>query len=84
METPEPPLQLYSAEQIGKMLHLTTDAVYKLCKRGILPHYKLEGTRGSVRIAMDDVKDLLQKRRVEVGNGRQRPADVVSDGQNKE
>ena len=33
---------------------------------------------------MDDVKDLLQKRRVEVGNGRQRPADVVSDGQNKE
>ncbi len=54
-------IELYTPEQIAKRLKVSRDCVYKWCKRGVLPHHKLEG---SVRISLEDVRDLLARCRV--------------------
>ena len=75
MELPE----LYTAEQIAKKLNVSTDTVFKWCKRGHLEHIKMPGLRGSVRIALSDVQRFLDSRRVTGGSKGQGPPDCSTE-----
>ena len=71
-------IELLTVQQVSKSLRGKRDTIYKWCKRGILNHYKLDGDRGSVRIGLRDVKDFLNKRRVEMSQKPSRPPDTQS------
>jgi len=75
-EAQEPELpQMLTVQQVAKRLAISSDAVYKLCRKGKIPHYKLDGERGSVRIGVRDLLYYLDMHRVRVSG---RPADAHS------
>ena len=65
--------ELLSPKELARILKVSQPCVYKWTERGIIPHFRLEG---SIRFSRDDVLDFLQKRR-KVGqklvNGRGNP-----------
>ena len=67
--------QMLTVEQVAKRLAMTTDSVYRLCRAGKIPHYKLDGKRGGVRIGVRDLLYYLDMHRVRVSG---RPADAHS------
>ena len=54
--------QLLKPEEVAKMLKVAKVTPYAWAKRGILPHYRLEGT---IRFKMEDIKAFIESRRVE-------------------
>ncbi len=55
-------LQLLKPEEVAKMLKVAKVTPYQWAKRGVLPHYRLEGV---IRFKLDDVKAFVEARRVE-------------------
>jgi excisionase family DNA binding protein len=51
---------LLSPKELSGILKVSQVTLYQWARRGILPHYKLEGV---VRFSRDDVLDFLEKRR---------------------
>ena len=55
-------IDLLRTDQIAKALGVSTDAIYKWCARGLLPHYRLEKC---IRFKLEDVQEFLAQRRIE-------------------
>jgi excisionase family DNA binding protein len=55
-------LQLLTAEDVARILKVAKVTPYQWARRGILPHYRLEG---AVRFKMEDIKAFVDDRRVE-------------------
>lgn len=55
-------LQLLKPEDVARMLKIAKVTPYQWARRGILPHYKLEGT---IRFKLEDIKTFVEARRVE-------------------
>jgi excisionase family DNA binding protein len=55
-------IQLLRPEEVARMLKVAKVTPYKWAKRGVLPHYRLEGT---IRFKMDDIKAFIEARRVD-------------------
>jgi len=62
------PQLVYKVGQVARMLNVSMDCIHKWCRRGMLPHIKMPGKRGAVRISMDDLQAFLQKHRVDQSN----------------
>jgi excisionase family DNA binding protein len=54
--------QLLKPEDVARLLKIAKVTPYQWAKRGILPHYRLEGT---IRFKLEDIKDFVNARRVE-------------------
>jgi excisionase family DNA binding protein len=55
-------LQLLKAEDVAQMLRIAKVTPYQWARKGVLPHYHLEGT---IRFKLEDVKAFVDARRVE-------------------
>ena len=55
-------LQLLKPEDVARILKIAKVTPYQWARRGILPHYKLEGT---IRFKLEDIKAFVEARRVE-------------------
>jgi len=55
-------LQLLKPEDVARILKVAKVTPYQWARRGVLPHYRLEGT---IRFKLQDVKDFVEARRVE-------------------
>lgn len=55
-------IEVLKADQVAKSLGVKTNTIYVWCKRGLIPHYKLEKC---IRLRLEDVKDFLEQRRIE-------------------
>jgi excisionase family DNA binding protein len=55
-------MTLLNAKEVASRLGVTEIAVYKWCSRKVLPHYRLGKL---IRIKEEDLKDFVEKRRVE-------------------
>jgi excisionase family DNA binding protein len=49
-------------EDVARILKIAKVTPYQWARRGILPHYKLEGT---IRFKLEDIKAFVEARRVE-------------------
>ena len=74
-------LQLYTPQEIARMLKVSPDTVYKWCKRGSLSYHKWDGEKGSIRLTMEDVKNFVRVRRIE---SRNRPQVDTTEAEKKE
>lgn len=54
--------QLLKPEDVARMLKIAKVTPYQWARRGVLPHYKLEGT---IRFKLEDIKAFIEARRVE-------------------
>ena len=54
-------IEVLRPEQVAKALGVKADTIYKWCKRGLLPHFKLEKC---IRLKLEDVQEFLNQRRV--------------------
>jgi len=55
-------LQLLKPDDVARMLKVAKVTPYQWARRGVLPHYRLEGV---IRFKMDDVRAFVEARRVE-------------------
>lgn len=53
--------QLLKPEDVARMLKIAKVTPYQWARRGIPPHYKLEGT---IRFKLEDIKAFVEARRV--------------------
>ena len=62
-------IELLTIRQVAKAIRVTDSTIYKWCQTGKLPCFTFDnGKRGAVRIRLDDVREFLDKNRVN-GNG---------------
>jgi len=54
--------QLLKPEDVAKMLKIAKVTPYQWARRGVLPHYRLEGT---IRFKLEDIKAFVETRRME-------------------
>jgi excisionase family DNA binding protein len=54
--------QLLKPEDVAKMLKIAKVTPYQWARRGVLPHYRLEGT---IRFKLEDIKAFVEARRME-------------------
>jgi excisionase family DNA binding protein len=54
-------LQLLRPEDVARILKIAKATPYQWARRGILPHYKLEGT---IRFKMEDIRAFVEARRI--------------------
>lgn len=64
---------MMSIQEAALRLGLTPSAVYKLCRAGCLPYYRLGPRGGKVLLKPDDVADYLESCRVETPSGSTLP-----------
>lgn len=57
--------QLLKPDDVARMLKVAKVTPYQWARRGILPHYKLEGT---IRFKLEDIKAFVEARRMEKKN----------------
>jgi excisionase family DNA binding protein len=55
-------LQLLKPDDVAKILKVSKCTPYQWARRGVLPHYRLEGT---IRFKIEDIKAFVEARRVE-------------------
>jgi len=55
-------LQFLKALDVARILKIAKATPYQWARRGILPHYKLEGT---IRFKLEDIKAFVEARRME-------------------
>jgi excisionase family DNA binding protein len=55
-------LELLTPQDVAKILKIARTTPYQWARRGILPHYKLEGV---IRFKMEDIKAFVNERRIE-------------------
>lgn len=55
-------LVLLRPEEVARMLKVAKVTPYQWAKRGVLPHYRLEGV---IRFKLEDIKAFVEARRVE-------------------
>lgn len=55
-------LELLKPEDVARILKVAKVTPYQWAKKGVLPHYRLEGT---VRFKLQDIKAFVEARRVE-------------------
>ena len=54
--------QLLKPEDVAKMLKIAKVTPYQWARRGVLPHYRLEGT---IKFKLEDIKAFVEARRTE-------------------
>ena len=61
-------IELLTIGQVAKAIRVTDSTIYKWCQSGKLPHFRFDnGKRGAVRIRLDDVREFLDRNRVNGG-----------------
>ncbi len=58
-------IELLTPQDVAKILKVAKVTPYQWARRGILPHYKLEGV---IRFKLEDIKAFVNERRVEKKN----------------
>jgi excisionase family DNA binding protein len=53
---------LLKPEEVAKLLKVAKVTPYQWAKRGVLPHYRLEGV---IRFKLEDIKAFVEARKVE-------------------
>lgn len=53
---------LLKPEDVAKMLKVAKVTPYQWARRGVLPHYRIEGI---LRFKLQDIKEFVEARRVE-------------------
>ena len=53
---------LLKPEDVARILKVAKVTPYQWARKGVLPHYRLEGT---IRFKMEDIKAFVEARRVE-------------------
>ena len=54
-------IQLLRPEDVARMLKVAKVTPYQWAKRGVLPHYRLEGV---IRFKLEDIKAFVEARRI--------------------
>jgi len=54
--------ELLRAQDVARMLRIAKVTPYQWARKGVLPHYRLQGT---IRFKMEDIKAFVEARRVE-------------------
>ena len=55
-------LHLLTAEEVARLLKVASVTAYQWARRGVLPHYHLEG---AVRFKLEDIKAFVESHREE-------------------
>jgi len=68
--------EFYTVRDLAKLLQVTEMTVYRMIRRGDLPHYKIGRSK---RFRRDDVEAFLEKCRVGGANDDSTSSDVDED-----
>lgn len=53
--------ELLTVEQAREILKVSTSEVYALCRSGQLPHFRIGGGRGTIRICREELREFLRR-----------------------
>lgn len=59
----EAAFSMLTVKQVAKYLGVSLGAVYALCAQGLLSHFRVGTGRGAIRIALEDLRAYLDRRR---------------------